>query len=404
MVVVTIESIPESAPWLGQTTYLIDPMGHTTAILAQTDQPTAGVTLAPVPYTNQAQAPLPSETASNLPSGWAYDGCYNDSIHAHVLALEQPDDTNLTVQTCVWFCYQQGYSISGLEDRSQCFCGNAILNGGTLADWDFDCNTTCSGNKKEICGGNEKLSIYSNRMLRIPQSVPALSSKLTHVAPTMVPSPTAAISRTPISAGTIAGAVIAAVTGITLAVALIFCVRRRIKRNHVQRESRMQTSQYNTQAWQLADRVAAWEDFTKESESNGHGLGLRSASFGSYHSLLELNQRHERLRRKQQPSSHVGFESADTHLASTARYPGPQMAPSREPLDPPTSILKNPTPLKPMNKARAVLEGEYEQDPKAVPGTKNLGLAKKCVRFGRNQIREFGRSPFLGYGSNASET
>ena len=406
MVVVTIESIPNSAPWLGQTTYLIDSMGHTTAILAQTDQPTDGVTLAPVPYTTQAQAqsPLPSNTASSLPLGWAYEGCYNDSIHAPVLSLMQPDNINLTVQTCVWFCYQQGYSISGLEDREQCFCGNAILNGGTLADWDFDCDTTCSGNKKEICGGIKKLSIYSNRTLAISQSVPAQSSKLTSVSPTMAPSPTAAISRTPIPAGTIAGAVIAAVTGITLVVALIFCVRRRIKRNHVQRESRIQRSQYDTQAWQLADRIASWEDFRKESEANSHGLGLRSANFGSHHSLPELKERHEQLRRKQSPSSHVGFKSADRHFASTARYPEPQRAPSRAPLDPPASILKNPTPTKPTKQARGALEGEDEQDPEAVPGTKNLGLAKKCVRFGRNQIREFGRSPFLSYGSNASET
>lgn len=396
MVVVTIESIPNSAPWLGQTTYLIDPMGHTTAILAQTDQPTGGVTLAPVPYTTLAQAPLPSNTASSLPSGWAYEGCYNDSIsNAPVLSLKQPYNTNLTVQTCVWSCFQQGYSISGLEDRKQCFCGNAILNGGTLADWDFDCNTTCSGDKHEICGGIRKMSIYSNRTLTTAQSLPSQSSELTNAAPTVASSPTAAISRTPISSGTIAGAVIAAVTGITLAVALIFWVRRRIRRDRVQMETRMQTSPYKTQAWQLADRVSSWEDFTKDGEANSHGLGLRSASFGTYHSLPELMERHEQLRRTQQPSPNVGFRSADTHLASTPRYPRPQRAPSRAPLDPPTSILKIPTPTKPTNKARRVLGG---------PDTKNLGLAKKCVRFGRNQIREFGRSPFLSYGSNASET
>ena len=406
MVVVTIESIPSSAPWLGQTTYLIDPMGHTTAVLAQTDQPTGGVSLVPVPYTTQgqAQAPLPSETASSLPSGWAYEGCYNDSIHAPVLSLKQPHNSNPTVQTCVWSCYQQGYSISALEDRRQCFCGNSILNGGTLADWDFDCNTTCSGNEEEICGGTEKLSIYSNRTLTISQSVPGQSSELTNVGPTMAPSPTPAMSRTPIPAGAIAGAVVAAVTGITLAVALIFCIRRQIKRNHVQWESRMQTSPYNTQTWQLADRVSSWEEFTKDGEANSHGLGLGSADFGSYHSLPELKERHEQLRRNQQPSSNIGFQSADRHLASTARYPEPQRAPSMAPLDPPTSILKTSTPKTLTNKARAVLVGEDEQDPRVLPGTKNLELAKKCVRFGRNQIREFGRSPFLSYGSNASET
>ena len=403
MVVVTVESIPNSAPWLGQTTYLIDQMGRTTAILAQTDQPTGGVTLAPVPYTTLAQAPLPSKTASSLPSGWAYKGCYNDLFNAPVLSLKQPYNTNLTVQTCVWSCYQQGYSISGVEDRKQCFCGNAILK-GTLADWDFDCNTTCSGNQNEICGGIRKMSVYSNRTLTTSQSLPAQSSELTNAAPTVASSPTAAISRTPIPAGTIAGAVIAAVTGITLAVALIFCIRRRINRDHVRRETRMQTSPCNTQAWQLADRASSWENFTKDGEANSHGLGLRSANFGSYHSLPELKERYEQSRRTQQPSSHVGFRSADTHLASTATYPRPQRAPSRTPLDPPTSILKNPSPTKPTKQARGALGGEDEQDTQAVPGTKNLGLAEKCVRFGRNQIREFGRSPFLGYGSNASET
>ena len=406
MVVVNLESIPDSAPWLGQTIYLIGPMGHTTAFLAQTDQPTIGVTLAPVPYTTQAQAqaPLPSETPSSLPLGWAYEGCYNDWLPARVLSLEQPYNTNLTVQTCVWSCYQLGYFVSDLEDGKKCFCGNDILNGGTLADWDFDCNTTCSGNENEICGGRKSMSIYSNRTLTISQSVPAQSSELTNVAPSMAPSSTAAISRTPIPAGTIAGAVIAAVMGITLAVALIFLVRRRIKRNHFPTTSSMQKSPNNTQGWQLADRVASWGDSTKETEANSHGLGLRSANFDSYHSLPEMRERDERLRRKQLPSSHVSFGSGDRRLEYTTTYPRPQRAPSRAPLDPPTSILKNPTPTKPTNKARRTLAGEDEQDPEALPSTKNLGLAKKCVHFGRNQIREFGQSPFLSYGSNASET
>ena len=406
VVVVSLESVPDSAPWLGQTIYLIGPMGHTTAFLAQTDQPTVGVTFVPVPSTTQAQAqaPLPSETPSSLPSGWAYEGCYTDWLPTRVLSLEQPYNTNLTVQTCVWSCYQLGYSVSGLEDGKKCFCGNASLNGGTLSDWDFDCNTTCSGNENEICGGRQRMSIYSNRTLTISQSVPAQSSELTNVAPSMAPSSTAAISRTPIPAGTIAGAVIAAVTGITVAVALIFWIRRRIKSNLFPRKSGMQTSHYNTQAWQHTDRIASWENFTKESEANSHGLGLRSANFGSHHSLPEMRERHEQLRRKQQPSSPVGFESGDRHLGFTTRYPRPQRAPSRPPLDPPTSILKHPTPTKPTNKARRTLVGEDEQDPEALPGTKSLGLAKKCVHFGRNQIREFSRSPFLGYGSNASET
>lgn len=63
MVVIDIGAVAPTAEWLEETTYLIDSAGHTTAMIAQTDQPTAGVTLDPVPYT-PAQALL----SNNVPS------------------------------------------------------------------------------------------------------------------------------------------------------------------------------------------------------------------------------------------------------------------------------------------------------------------------------------------------
>ena len=63
MVVIDIGAVPPTAEWLEETTYLIDSAGHTTAIIAQTDQPTDGVTLQPVPF-KPAQALL----TNNVPS------------------------------------------------------------------------------------------------------------------------------------------------------------------------------------------------------------------------------------------------------------------------------------------------------------------------------------------------
>ncbi|KAL2042967.1 hypothetical protein N7G274_004025 [Stereocaulon virgatum] len=52
MVVIDIGgAAPATAEWLAETTYLIDASGHTTAMYAQTDEPTLGVQLQPVPYT-----------------------------------------------------------------------------------------------------------------------------------------------------------------------------------------------------------------------------------------------------------------------------------------------------------------------------------------------------------------
>ncbi|KAK3105633.1 hypothetical protein FSP39_002335 [Pinctada imbricata] len=46
--------------------------------------------------------------------------------------------------------------------RTQCFCGNStftqFLKYGTAAE--KECNTPCSGNSDEMCGGDWKLSVY----------------------------------------------------------------------------------------------------------------------------------------------------------------------------------------------------------------------------------------------------
>ena len=52
----------------------------------------------------------------------------------------------------------------------QCFCGDAIYNGGVLADGESDCNDPCPGNADEMCGGGGRLSLYS---LGTPQAFQA---------------------------------------------------------------------------------------------------------------------------------------------------------------------------------------------------------------------------------------
>ena len=420
VVVITMRPILAPTPWLGQTTYLTDRSDQATAATARTDQPTGGAILAPGPYTTLAQIPLPSTTARNFPSGWAYGGCYDDLFpDGRILSVKQPYNSNLTVQACVWSCFGLGYSIAGLEDRRQCFCGNAILNGGTLADSDSECNTPCTGNGTEMCGASNKLSMYSNRTLTASQSAAVQSSELTATAPTVTPSPTGATSRKPVAAATITAAVIGAVAGFAFMITLVFYLRRRNKRKPIQTEIQMQTLQGYTQPRPLADRVPIWEQFTKEIEEhyaaldksimlsierNGSGLGLKSADFGFRPSLPELRQEYEQLRRKKQDSPYVGFESSDTCLASPARDLPPQRAPARAQIGQPTSILKHPAVTTTTNTAQSFFDEGDEQDPRGVSALNKRGLAKKCVRFGVNQIREFGRSPFIGHGSNASES
>ena len=112
--------------------------------------------------TSAASTTSASSTASGLPSGWAYKGCYIDNAHGRDLPYQLPDNSSLTVESCVQNCYGQGYSVAGMEYSRECYCGNAIYSGGALASSDTDCNMPCGGNAKENCGAGNRLSVYSN--------------------------------------------------------------------------------------------------------------------------------------------------------------------------------------------------------------------------------------------------
>ena len=416
-VVVDTGSTPISAPWLARTTYLLNRWGRTTAVLAQTDQPTASVTLEPVPYTTHIHTPLPSPIASLLPSGWMYQGCYDDaSPMGRVLALKRPDDPSLTVQSCVWSCYQLGYSISGLELRNQCYCSNALYYGSTLSQSDFDCNMTCSGNVTEICGGNNRLSVYSNRTLTTYS--PAPTSKPTTAAPATASSSTTPIFRPQVPVATIAA--IGAVTGLSILIALIFYLRWRIKRDRLRPENQLQASRITAQTWPSSYGVLSWEKIAKETEKynagfhkstmrssiegNGSGLGPQNMQIGDRRSIAELKERYEKLLERNQQSSDTGWESSDTYTASLARHIPPRRATARAQPDPPASILKRPLHTETTTTPISKTKNEDENGSQAVPTPGFPALVKKGVRFGVNQIREFGMSPLVGHGSESPTT
>ena len=412
LVVVDIGSVPATRPLLQQTTNLIDQSEHTTAVLAQTDQPTGGSTIAPVPHTAQAQTALPTTAAGGLPLGWMYKGCYTDNIGARVLPTllpwQQPNNSNLTIQSCIRVCDQLGYSITGLEHFNQCFCGNAIYNGGTLAPSKSDCDLPCTGNATEVCGGYNRLSIYSYEAVASFKSAAVQTSRPTTTAPTATPVPTDATARTPKPAVIVAAAVVGLVAGIAIAVALVY-LHQRIRNKRLRAKSLLQASQVSSQAWPPAESVPSWDDFVKQTEGyyarfdesttlsnegNGSGLGLKSTQVGHRPSIPELRERYEQLN---QQVSQARSGSSDTYIALPAGYSPPARAPVQGHLGQPTSILKRSAPPGIANMARNTFELEERQGSR---GTRNLALAKKGVRFGVDQIREFGRSPFLGRGSD----
>lgn len=65
-------------------------------------------------------------TATGLPPGFAYKGCYVDGPGYRILNNQQPDDPAMTVESCTKKCAQAGYTIAAMEYSFQCFCDNIV--------------------------------------------------------------------------------------------------------------------------------------------------------------------------------------------------------------------------------------------------------------------------------------
>jgi hypothetical protein len=108
-----------------------------------------------------------------------------DNAHGRILNTEQPDDANLTVESCIAFCQSGNFSLAGMEFGVQCcelnpcqtqpqpsidasctlfshggmhmayyfcfpVCDNDVINGGSLASADTDCDMGCGGNSRWV--------------------------------------------------------------------------------------------------------------------------------------------------------------------------------------------------------------------------------------------------------------
>lgn len=131
------------------------------------------------PITNgPAYAPPPSCPATPIgtpatyftdvtSSGWAYAGCANDSVSARTFRGATWFSNDMTIEGCINFCKDKGYSLAGLEYASQCYCDNDYFqatDGSRKPNPRIvgACVQPCAGNTTELCGGPNALSVYKN--------------------------------------------------------------------------------------------------------------------------------------------------------------------------------------------------------------------------------------------------
>ncbi|KAG6999490.1 hypothetical protein G7Y79_00034g069130 [Physcia stellaris] len=76
---------------------------------------------------------------------------------ARTLAATSTENNGMTVEICSATC--QAYAYFGVEYFRECYCGNTIAPGGVPAPA-AECDSPCSGNSAEKCGGNSRLNLY----------------------------------------------------------------------------------------------------------------------------------------------------------------------------------------------------------------------------------------------------
>ena len=96
------------------------------------------------------------DTEGGGPRGAQWVGCFVDRDRRDLPAAFI--DGNMSVGRCVAHCAREGFTYAGVQDGNQCFCGNSYGAYGASRS----CNTPCSANSSERCGG-----VWANGVYRV---------------------------------------------------------------------------------------------------------------------------------------------------------------------------------------------------------------------------------------------
>lgn len=91
-----------------------------------------------------------------------YLGCARDpSGQGRTLPSAKFSSDSMTVEACIQHCDGKGFLYAGMEYAKECWCGNSVADDrlpkkGLLGA----CESPCTGNKADMCGGYGALSLY----------------------------------------------------------------------------------------------------------------------------------------------------------------------------------------------------------------------------------------------------
>jgi len=101
---------------------------------------------------------------------FVYTGCFEDLHSPNALTYRSSQNTqNMTVEKCVAECKGNGFRYAGLEYYGECYCG-ATVN-GKQASSPSQCSFACTGNSSQVCGGNDRISVYQDPTFPVSDDV-----------------------------------------------------------------------------------------------------------------------------------------------------------------------------------------------------------------------------------------
>lgn len=155
-------------------------LGYTFAGLKSGDRCHCGYALSPVTATSACNKPCNGASGERCGGSHSFDiftnglapptmknwtilGCYSEDEDSRTLAGHHSiSDHRNTVGHCIGICKKKGFSFAGVESGNECHCGNEVNRKATPTPALKFCNTPCTGNKTEMCGGDNSLNLYSS--------------------------------------------------------------------------------------------------------------------------------------------------------------------------------------------------------------------------------------------------
>ena len=95
--------------------------------------------------------------SASIADSTGYMGCWMDAS-VRILNGTTFTTSTMTPTSCAANCAAQGYTLSGVQAKNQCYCGNQLGSGKQRYSED-KCNYNCAGDSSLRCGGNWAMNI-----------------------------------------------------------------------------------------------------------------------------------------------------------------------------------------------------------------------------------------------------